>query len=63
MGIPLENKNENKTNLLMKHIEFSGTLMELNNKLRNSEFITLSDWDAPTKITIDILDKEDKNSK
>lgn len=47
----------------MKHIELSGPLMELNKKLRNSEFITLSDWDAPAKITIDILEKEDKDSK
>ena len=47
----------------MKHIELNGPLMELNKKLRKYEFIELSDWDAPTKITIDILDKEDKDSK
>ena len=47
----------------MKHIELNGPLMKLNEKLRKSEFIELSDWGAPTKIVIDIQDWPEDDRK
>lgn len=43
----------------MKHIEFSGKLMEVNKKLRSTELISISDLDSQCKVTLDIETKDE----